>query len=72
MHQPIVRTSLEPGDRLEKADSPENLWIVEHLIKPLHLPPHAVVVYEKNHTESRMLAQSALLDKSRYRRLEDG
>lgn len=71
MRRPIRRTSLQTGDRLEKVGSPGSVWIVAHLVKPRHQPPHAVVVYEKNHDETRMLALSVLLDESRYRRLQN-
>jgi hypothetical protein len=41
------------------------------LVKPWGEPPHAVIVDDNNHNETRMLAQSVLCDTSRYRRLQD-
>jgi len=72
MRRPFKNATLKSGDRLEKVGSPGSVWVVAHLIKPMHQLPHAVIVYDKNHRETRMLAQSVLCDESRYRRLEDG
>jgi hypothetical protein len=56
---------------LEKADFPGSVWIVSRLIESPHEPLHAVIVYQKINTETRMLAVSTLLDKSFFRRLAE-
>lgn len=69
MRRTLKYTALQSGDRLVKVGSPGSVWVVEHLVESVHQAPHAVVVYEKNHNETRMLAQSVLCDQARYRRL---
>ena len=69
MRRPFRNTTLQPGDRLEKVDFPGSVWFVERLVEPQHQPTHAVIVYEKNHSEKRLLALSVLLDESFYCRL---
>ena len=49
---------------------PGRVWVVEHLVKPRDEPLHAVIVADKNHNETRMLALSVLCDKRRYRRVQ--
>ena len=71
MRRPFRNTPLQPGDRLEKVDFPGSVWFVERLVEPRYQQPHAVIVYEKNHSEKRLLALSVLLDESFYRRLEE-
>ncbi|MBC8241662.1 MAG: hypothetical protein H8E30_14480 [Alphaproteobacteria bacterium] len=61
--------ALQPGDRLEKVDFPGSIWIVARLIETRHQLPHAVVVYQKIRSETRMLAVSTLLNEGFYRRL---
>lgn len=70
MRQPIQKVALQAGDRLEKIGMPGHVWVVEHLVKPKDQPPHAVIMYDKNHRETRMLAQSVLCDGKRFRRLQ--
>ncbi len=60
---------LNVGDRLEKVEAPGQVWVVTQLLKPTDQPPHAVIVFETNHSETRMLATSILCDKRWYRRL---
>lgn len=69
MRRPFKNAALQSGDRLVKVDAPDSVWVVAHLVVPAHQVPHAVVIYEKNHNETRMLAQSVLCDEARYRRL---
>jgi len=69
MRRSFKNAALQSGDRLVKADAPGSIWIVAHLVESAHQVPHAVVVYEKNHNETRMLAQSVLCDQARYHRL---
>jgi hypothetical protein len=69
MRLPVQKVALQAGDRLEKVGAPGQVWVVDHLAKPRDGQPHAVIVYDKNPGETRMLAQSVLLDESRYRRL---
>jgi len=70
MRLPVQKVALQAGDRLETVGAPERVWVVEHLVKPKDGQPHAVIVYDKNPGETRMLAQSVLLDTSRYRGIE--
>ncbi|MBL6953815.1 MAG: hypothetical protein ISR50_14340 [Alphaproteobacteria bacterium] len=70
MRRPVQKVALQAGDRLEKVGMPGQVWVVEHLVKPTGQQPHAVIVYDKNDGETRMLAQSVLCDEARYRRLE--
>ena len=71
MRLPVQKVALQAGDRLEKVGLSGRVWVVEHLVRPTGQPPHAVIVFDKNHGETRMLAQSVLLDGARYRRLEE-
>ena len=71
MHRPFKNAALQPGDRLEKIAFPGSVWFVERLVEPRDQPPHAVIVYEKDHSETRLLALSVLLDESHYRRLSE-
>jgi hypothetical protein len=70
MGRPVQQVALQAGDRLEKVGAPGRVWIVEHLVRPAGQPPHAVIVADKNRNETRMLAQSVLCDKRRYRRIQ--
>ena len=70
MRRPVQRVALQAGDRLEKVVMPGRVWVVEHLVKPKDQPPHAVIIYDKNHGETRMLAESVLCDNRRFRRLQ--
>lgn len=69
MRRSVQKIALQAGERLEKIGRPGRVWVVEHLVKPMNQPPHAVIVADKNPNETRMLAQSVLCDESRYRRL---
>lgn len=69
MRRPFRNTPLQPGDRLEKVGFPGSVWFVERLVESQY--QHAVIVYEKNHSEKRLLALSVLLDENFYRRLEE-
>lgn len=69
MLRSVQKVALQAGDRLEKVGPPGRVWVVEHLVKPTAQPPHAVIVADQNHNETRMLATSVLCDASRYRRL---
>ena len=69
MRRSIHQITLQAGDRLEKVGMSGRVWVVEHLVRLTDQPPHAVIVYDTNQSETRMLAQSGLCDKSRYRRL---
>jgi len=69
LHRPFKNAALQSGDRLVKVDAPDSVWVVAHIVESTNQAPHAVVVYEKNHNETRMLAQSVLCDEARYRRL---
>jgi hypothetical protein len=69
MRQPVQNVALQAGDRLEKVGPPGRVWVIEHLVKPMNQQPHAVIVADNNHGETRMLAQSVLCDTSKYRRL---
>ncbi len=69
MRRSIQQIALQAGDRLEKVGMPGRVWVVDHLVNRTDQPPHAVIVYDTNHGETRMLAQSVLRDKRRYRRL---
>ena len=71
MRRPFKNAALQPGDRLEKVGFPGSIWFVDRLVEIQHQPPHAVIVYEKDYSEKRLLALSVLLDESHYRRLED-
>ncbi len=70
MRRAVQKVALQAGDRLEKVGVPGRVWVVEHLVKPRDEPPHAVIIFDNNHGETRMLAQSVLLDERRYRRLD--
>ncbi len=70
MRRSIQQIALQAGDRLEKVGMPGHVWVVEHLVKPMDQQPHAVIVFDKNRGETRMLAQSVLCDTRRYRRLQ--
>jgi hypothetical protein len=71
MRRPLKNATLQPGDRLEKVDFPGSVWIVSRLIESRHQLPHAVIVYQRINSETRMLALSTLLDKNFFRRLEE-
>jgi hypothetical protein len=71
LRRPIKRLALRSGDRLEKVGSPGRVWVVAHLVTSADQQPHAVIAYENNNGETRMLAQSVLCDETRYRRLRD-
>ena len=70
MRRAVQKIAHQAGDRLEKVGVPERVWMVVHLVKPREEPPHAVIIFDNNHGETRMLAQSVLLDERRYRRLD--
>ena len=63
----IKKSALQPGDRLEKVGSMGSVWIVDHIVETSTQLPHAVIAYEKDPEETRLLAVSVLLDDSRYR-----
>jgi hypothetical protein len=69
MRRQIKMAALQPGDLLEKIDFPGSIWIVSRLIESRHQRPHAVIAYQRNSSETRMLAVSTLLDESFFRRL---
>ena len=71
MRRQLKSATLQPGDQLEKVDFPGSVWIVSRLVESRHQLPHAVIVYQKNRSETRMLALSTLLDKNYFRRLEE-
>lgn len=70
MRRPNKSAALGLGDQLEKVDFPGSVWIVTRLIESRYILPHAVVVYQKVRSETRMLAVSILRDENFYRRLE--
>ena len=61
-------SALLPGTRLEKVGPPGRVWVVTRLVDGMGLP-HAVVAYERNPDDTRLLAQSVLMDKTCYRKL---
>jgi hypothetical protein len=65
----VQQVALQVGDKLVKVDAPGQVWVVTQLLKPTDQQPHAVIVFETNHSETRMLAVSILCDKRWYRRL---
>ncbi|MBT7485515.1 MAG: hypothetical protein HN673_04035 [Rhodospirillales bacterium] len=69
MPRSVRKIALQAGDRLEKVGRPERIRVVEHLVKPMDQPHHAVILDDKHYGETRMFAQSVLCDTSRYRRL---
>jgi hypothetical protein len=69
MRRPFKNAALQSGDRFVKVDAPDSIWVVAHLVDSPNQAPHAVIIFEKNHNETRMLAQSVLCDDARYRRL---
>ena len=61
--------SLQVGDRLQKVGMPGLTWIVEELLTPKNERPHAVIVFESDPGEKRMIALSILCDKNWYLQL---
>ena len=68
MEMQTKNSTLLPGLRLEKVGPQGRVWVVTRLVDGLGLP-HAVIASEANLDDTRLMAQSVLMDKSCYRKL---
>ena len=71
MRRPVQNAPFQIGDRLEKIDMPGQIWIVLELVMPKNDLPHAVIAYDKDPGDKRMIALSVLRDEKWYRRLRE-
>ena len=66
--------AVETNDRFMKVtdvlEDTRNIWLVSHKLDLAGLPPHVRVIDERAPQRSQTVAESALLDKRLYHRLE--
>lgn len=62
---------INPGDRFSKVSDPGTVWIaVQEAPLAQGMPPHIYLANEKIPSRRIMMAQSALLDKRLFKRVE--
>lgn len=63
--------SIKVGDKFTKAEDPETVWVVNRLVDPPGVPPHAELKAHGFLNRMMMLSQEALTDHRLYQRIEN-